>query len=293
MVATLERPSPAAPPAAARPNAMSVDVEDYYQVSAFAGAVSRKDWSGMPSRVERNTDQVLRLFAEAGARATFFVLGWVAERHPFLIRRIVGAGHELASHGYAHHRVGDQTPDQFRADVRRTRALLQDISGVDVTGYRAASFSIGADTLWAHGILAEEGYKYSSSVYPVRHDHYGMPDAPRSAFAPVSGSDFREIPLTTLRILDRNIPCSGGGYFRLVPYAFYQRMLSAARSQSGEPAIFYFHPWEIDPHQPRPAGTSARTRFRHYVNLDRTEPRLQRLLNDFAWDRMDRVFDIQ
>jgi len=294
MVTTLERPANAAvPPAAVRCNAMSVDVEDYYQVSAFADAVSRDQWPSMQGRVERNTDRVLQIFANSGAHATFFVLGWVAERHPFMIRRIVEAGHELASHGYAHHRVGDQTPDQFRIDVRRTRAVLQDIGGVDVVGYRAASFSIGADTLWAHRVLADEGYKYSSSVYPVRHDHYGMPDAPRFKFAPLSDREFVEIPLTTLRILDRNIPCSGGGYFRLVPYSLYQRALQEARRQSNEPAIFYFHPWEIDPKQPRPAGTSLRTRFRHYLNLDRMEGRLERLLSDFAWDRMDRVFGVQ
>jgi polysaccharide deacetylase family protein (PEP-CTERM system associated) len=294
MVTTLERPTPLARPAAsARRNAMSVDVEDYYQVSAFAGAVSRADWTSLPSRVERNTDRVLQIFADSGARATFFVLGWIAERHPFLVRRIVEAGHELASHGYAHVRVGEQTPDQFRADVRRTRAVLQDIGGAEVLGYRAASFSIGADTLWAHAILAEEGYLYSSSVYPVRHDHYGMPDAPRFKYEPASAPGFVEIPLTTLRILDRNIPCSGGGYFRLAPYTLYREALRQAGRRSGEPAVFYFHPWEIDPRQPRPAGTSLRTRFRHYLNLERMEARLGRLLADFDWDRMDRVFGVQ
>jgi polysaccharide deacetylase family protein (PEP-CTERM system associated) len=294
MVTTLVRPETAGTsPLPDRCNAMSVDVEDYYQVSAFADTVSRDDWANLPSRVERNTDRVLQIFAESNARATFFVLGWIAERHPFMIRRIVEAGHELASHGYAHLRVGDQTPDQFRTDIRRTRAILQDISGVDVIGYRAPSFSIGAATLWAHQILANEGYKYSSSVYPVRHDHYGMPNAPRFKFAPLPDHDFMEIPLTTLRILDRNIPCSGGGYFRLVPYSLYQRALKEARRQSDEPAIFYFHPWEIDPRQPRPTGTCLRARFRHYLNLERMEGRLERLLSDFAWDRMDRVFDVQ
>jgi polysaccharide deacetylase family protein (PEP-CTERM system associated) len=293
MLVTSERPAAGARAAAPGPiNAMSVDVEDYYQVSAFAGLVKREDWASRPSRVERNTDKVMETFAEAGVRATFFVLGWIAERHPFLIRRIVGAGHELASHGYAHYRVGEQTPAAFRADVRRTRALLQDIGGVDVLGYRAASFSIGADTLWAHGVLAEEGYRYSSSIYPVRHDHYGMPDAPRTTYEPLPGAGFVEIPLTTVRILGRNIPCSGGGYFRLVPYRLFHQALAGARRQSDQPAIFYFHPWEIDPGQPRLPGASFKARFRHYVNLGRTEPRLRRLLNDFAWDRMDRAFRV-
>jgi polysaccharide deacetylase family protein (PEP-CTERM system associated) len=293
MPTTLDRPADAARAAASgRINAMSVDVEDYFQVSAFAGLIGRDRWTSLPSRVEGNTDRIIETFADAGVRATFFVLGWVAERHPFLIRRIVEAGHELASHGYAHYRVGEQTPDAFRADVRRTRAILQDIGGAEVIGYRAASFSIGSETPWAHGVLAEEGYRYSSSVYPVRHDHYGMPDAPRAKYRPLPGDDFVEIPLTTVRVLDRNIPCGGGGYFRLVPYRLFRRALEGARRQSGQPAIFYFHPWEMDPRQPRQPGASLRTRFRHYVNLSRTEPRLRRLLSDFAWDRMDRAFGI-
>lgn len=293
MLMTSDHPAADARPVApGQLNAMSVDVEDYFQVSAFSGLVRREDWASLPSRVERNTDKVMETFADAGVRATFFVLGWIAERHPFLIRRIVEAGHELASHGYSHFRVGEQTRDAFRADVRRTRAILQDIGGVDVIGYRAASFSIGPGTLWAHGVLAEEGYRYSSSVYPVRHDHYGMPDAPRAKYHPLPGDGFVEIPMTTVRILDRNIPCSGGGYFRLVPYRLFHQALDGARRQSDQPAIFYFHPWEIDPAQPRQPGASLKTRFRHYVNLSRTEARLRRLLNDFAWDRMDRAFGV-
>ncbi|MGE0744141.1 MAG: XrtA system polysaccharide deacetylase [Rhodospirillales bacterium] len=271
-------------------NALTVDVEDYYQVSAFAPFIAREDWAGLPSRVERNTERVLELMDAAGARGTFFTLGWVAERHPALIRRIVAGGHELASHGYAHFRVRDQAPDEFRADVRRTKALLEDVSGTAVAGYRAASFSIDGATPWAHAVLAEEGYAYSSSVYPVRHDHYGMPDAPRFTFRPDDGGGIVEVPVTTVRLMGRNLPCAGGGYFRLLPYAVSSWAIRRVNRRDGAPAIFYFHPWEIDPEQPRQAGIDGRTRFRHYVNLRRTEARLRRLLAEFRWDRMDRVF---
>jgi polysaccharide deacetylase family protein (PEP-CTERM system associated) len=271
-------------------NAMSVDVEEHFQVSAFAGTVSRNDWSLLDSRVERNTDRVLGLFDAAGAHATFFTLGWVAERHPALVRRIVGAGHELASHGYAHFRATDQSPEAFRDDVRRTKALLEDAGGVPVKGYRAASFSIGAANLWTLEVLAEEGYAYSSSIYPVRHDHYGMPEAPRFAHRPAGENGVLEVPISTLRLAGRNLPCGGGGYFRLAPYPAYRWALQRLHREDGKPAIFYFHPWEIDPDQPRPEGLSAKTRFRHYLNLGRMERRLAALLSEFAWDRMDRIF---
>jgi polysaccharide deacetylase family protein (PEP-CTERM system associated) len=223
-------------------------------------------------------------------KATFFTLGWVAERHPDLIRRILAAGHELASHGFAHFRASDQTPEEFRADVRRTKRLLEDTGGSEVQGYRAASFSIGADNLWAIEVLAEEGYRYSSSIYPVRHDHYGMPDAPRFPHRPVGARGVLELPISTVRFAGRNLPIGGGGYFRLAPYAAFRWALRRVNRDDGMPAVFYFHPWEIDPDQPRPDGLSAKTRFRHYLNLGRMERRLAAMLADFAWDRIDRVF---
>jgi polysaccharide deacetylase family protein (PEP-CTERM system associated) len=268
-------------------NAMTVDVEDYFQVQAFAGAVSRADWDGFQSRVEANTDRILSCLDDAGARATFFTLGWVAERHPALVRRIVAAGHELASHGWDHTRADAQTPDVFGADVARARALLQDVGGVPVVGYRAATFSIGAKNLWAFGRLRRAGYRYSSSVYPVRHDTYGMPDAPRLPFQP-DGDGFWELPMTAVRAAGRSLPCSGGGWFRLVPYRLFRAGLRRFNATERAPGIFYTHPWEVDPGQPRIAAP-ALSRFRHYVNLSRTEPRLRRLLADFAWDRIDRV----
>ncbi len=273
-------------------NAMTVDVEDYFQVSAFAGHISRDDWDSMPCRVERNTNFLLDLFADKGAKATFFTLGWVAERYPGLVRRISDEGHEIASHGMAHFRVGDQSPDVFAEDVRRTRAILQDVSGQPVFGYRAASFSIGADTLWAHDVLADAGHRYSSSIYPVKHDHYGLPDAPRFRYAPRDDDAFAEMPLTTVRLRNRNLPCAGGGYFRLLPYPYFRWAIGKVNRDESQPAIFYFHPWEVDPDQPRQSGLPAKTRFRHYVNLHRMAPRLAQMLDDFAWDRMDRVFRV-
>lgn len=273
-------------------HAMTVDVEDWFQVQAMAGTVAREDWERLPRRVERNTGRILDLFAERQVKATFFTLAWVAERHPGLIRRIVAEGHELACHGWAHIRADAQSPEEFRADIRRSKALLEEIGGVAVAGYRAASFSIGRRNPWAFGILAEEGYAYSSSVYPVRHDIYGMPEAPRFPFRPIPGGPFREFPITTVHALGRNWPAGGGGYFRLLPYA-----LSAAAlrrfAAAGKPGLFYFHPWEIDPGQPRQAGLPLKSRLRHYTNLGRMEDKLRRLLRSFAWDRMDRVLDAE
>jgi len=271
-------------------NAMTVDVEEYFQVSAFANRFSREDWETLPSRVEASVARLLDLFDRHGARCTFFTLGWVAERHGGLIRRIVDAGHELASHGYAHFRATDQTAEEFRADVRRTKALLEDIGGATVTGYRAASFSFDRTNPWAHEILAEEGYRYSSSIYPVVHDHYGVPDAPRFPFRPAAGRGVVEFPLTTVRWRGRNLPCSGGGYFRLVPYGLSRWAIRRVNHGDRQPAIFYCHPWEIDPGQPRTRGLGAKARFRHYVNLGRMEAKLERLLTDFKWGRMDKVF---
>lgn len=277
---------------AAGANAMTVDVEDYFQVQAFENHIRRADWDGFAPRVERNTEAVLDLFADCGARATFFTLGWVAERYPALIRRIVAEGHELASHGYAHIRATDQDRDAFRADVRRTRALLEDTAGVPVTGYRAASFSIGAGNLWTLEVLREEGYRYSSSIYPVRHDHYGMPEAPRFAWHPAGADGVIEFPVTTVRLWGRNLPCGGGGYFRLLPYALSRWAMRRVNARDGAPCIFYFHPWEIDPDQPRQPDLPLKTRGRHYTNLRRMKGKLRAALGDFAWDRMDRVFPV-
>ncbi|GAB4127436.1 MAG: DUF3473 domain-containing protein [Rhodothalassiaceae bacterium] len=273
-------------------NAMTVDVEDYYQVSAMESVVARDDWDSFPSHVVANTGAVLDLFARAGVKGTFFTLGWVAERHPDLIRRIVAEGHELASHGYRHIRVSDQSESDFREDIRHTKALLEDIGGVAVKGYRAASFSLTPRTPWAHAAMAEVGYSYSSSVYPGHHDHYGIKDAPRRAYRPLPGSDFLEIPITTVELFGRRVHAGGGGYFRLFPFALYRRLIERVNSIDDMPAIFYFHPWEIDPDQPRVAGIDARARFRHYLNLRRMRPRLEALLAGFAWGRMDEVFPL-
>jgi polysaccharide deacetylase family protein (PEP-CTERM system associated) len=279
-----------AEPRTERPSAvgaMTVDVEDYYQVEAFASTIDRAEWDVLPSRVERNTQRLLDILDEARVQATFFTLGCVARRYPSIAQRIVADGHELASHGNDHLRVDRCSAQAFRADVRDSKKILEDAGNVAVNGYRAPTFSIGGTTPWAHSILAEEGYRYSSSVYPIRHDLYGSPEAPHIAFSPCAG--LIEVPLTTVRLLGRDIPASGGGYFRLFPYALSRRLLAKARL-SGNPPIFYMHPWEIDPGQPRQSQAPWRSRLRHYLNLDRTEPRLRRLLRDFAWTRLDRLF---
>lgn len=272
-----------------RCNAMSVDVEEYFQVWALAQVVDRDSWSTLPSRVERSVETTLELFAAAGARATFFTLGWIAERHSRLIRKISEAGHEIASHGYAHEKVTGQDREEFRKDISRAKKILEDTSGNEVSGYRAPSFSIGAGNLWALDVLREAGYRYSSSIYPVVHDHYGMPHAPRFAFRSRAGGII-EIPMSTLRLFGRNLPCGGGGYFRLVPYRYFRWAIRRLNDREGEAAVFYFHPWELDPEQPRMKGLPLKSKFRHYVNLGRMERRLARLLADFRWDRMDKVF---
>ena len=272
------------------PNAMTVDVEDYYQVEAFRHQVSRSDWPNHEGRVERNVERLLQLLADHHVHGTFFTLGWIAERYPELIKRIVDAGHELASHGYDHTRVDQQSPDEFRLDTRKTKQILEDLGGVEVRGYRAASFSVSDKTPWAFEIMAEEGYRYSSSIYPIRHDLYGMPSAPRFAYAPDQNSDILEVPITTVSLLSRKLPCGGGGYFRLYPYAFSRWAMRRVNRKDHQPCVFYLHPWEIDPDQPRMPNLSPKTRFRHYLNLRRMEDRLHRLLRDFTWDRMDRIF---
>jgi len=273
----------------AMPNAMTVDVEDYFQVQAFAHCVDRTDWERFPSRVEGNVDRILEQFDRAGIHATFFTLGWIAERHPAMVRRIVDSGHELASHGWDHTRPDAQEPDVFRQDVKRAKAVLEDIGGVLVIGYRAPTFSIGARNQWAFGILRREGYRYSSSVNPIAHDLYGMPDAPRVPFQP-DADGFWELPMTTVRAFGRNWPCSGGGYFRLLPNTLYRMGLARVNEVEGRPGMFYFHPWEIDPGQPRIPGAGWKSRLRHYTRLSRMAAGIDRILHEFAWDRMDQVY---
>ena len=269
-------------------NGLSVDIEDWFQVGAFERTIRRADWENLAPRVERNSDAVIDLFGRMGAKGTFFTLGWVAERYPALIRRIVDAGHELASHGWDHARVFTMTPDQFRDDIRRTRALLEDLGGRKVSGYRAPSFSIDKRTPWAHEILAEEGYAYSSSVAPVLHDHYGWPEAPRFAFRPIDGSDLIELPVTTAKLRGRTVAAGGGGFFRLFPYVFSRWAIRQVNAEQ-RPAIFYFHPWEIDPGQPRVADAPLRSKLRHYARLGSMEGKLERVIGDFRWGRVDAV----
>ena len=269
-------------------NALTVDVEDYFQVSAFERQIPRTDWDSLPCRVERNIDRILELFDEQGAKATFFTLGWVAKRYPAMVRRIGDAGHEVASHGFSHRRASDQDASDFLADIRGAKALLEDVSGRDIRGYRAPSFSVGPGTPWAFECIARAGYRYSSSVYPIHHDHYGAPSSPRFAHEIIPG--LLELPVATVRMFNVNWPAGGGGYFRLLPYQVSRWSLQRIHRVDARPAMFYFHPWEIDPAQPRVAGVSARTRFRHYLNLNRTHARLVRLLADFRWGRADQVF---
>lgn len=269
-------------------NAMSIDVEDYFQVAAFAECIDRDEWDSIPCRIERNVDRVLHLLNEHDAKATFFTLGWIAERYPGVVRRIVSEGHELANHGYGHLRVKDQTPSAFRDDIARAKARLEDISGTGVKGYRAPSFSIDAESLWAHEVIAETGHLYSSSVNPIVHDHYGMPNAPRFPWKTRVG--IHEIPPCSLRLMRRNYPASGGGYFRLLPYPVSRWSIRRVNDGEKQPCVFFFHPWEIDPGQPRVSQASRKSRLRHYLNLDRMEPRLTRLLQDFRWGRIDVVF---
>jgi len=288
MTTPAARPRPA--PGERIRNAMTCDVEDYFQVSAFAPYIDRASWPSRECRVEANMERILALFEKNDVRATFFTLGWIAERYPAMVRRIVEQGHELASHGYGHLRASDQSREEFNNDIRSAKALLEDIGGQAVLGYRAPSFSIGHANLWALDALQEAGYKYSSSIYPVLHDHYGMPDAPRFAFYPNGPDGLLEVPITTLHMGGRNFPAGGGGYFRLLPYALSRWMMEKVNREDQESALFYFHPWEIDPQQPRPEGLGAKARFRHYINIDRMERRLELLARDFKWDRMDRIF---
>jgi polysaccharide deacetylase family protein (PEP-CTERM system associated) len=269
-------------------NALTIDVEDYFQVSAFAAYIPRATWGTIPCRVEHNIDRILAMLAENNVRATFFVLGWIAERYPDLVRRIAAEGHEVASHGYEHLRASEQGFGPFLADIRLAKAILEDIAGLPVSGYRAPSFSVGHANPWAFDCILEAGYRYSSSIYPIRHDHYGMPDAPR--FAHQIRPGLIEVPVATFRMMRANWPAGGGGYFRLLPYEVSRWSLRRVNERDGRPAMFYFHPWEIDPEQPRVDGVKFKTRFRHYLNLRQMEARIRRLLEDFHWDRADRIF---
>jgi polysaccharide deacetylase family protein (PEP-CTERM system associated) len=268
---------------------MTVDVEDYFHVSAFAGSVSRHDWANYESRVEANTDRILRIFDRGGVRATFFVLGWVAERFPNLVRRIRHDGHEIASHSYDHGLVYGKTPDEFRTDLRRAAGAIEEAAGVRVRGYRAPSFSITERSLWAVDVLISEGYEYDASIYPVHHDRYGIPHWERHIHRiSVSGGSLWELPGSTVRRMGANIPMGGGGYFRLLPYWWTRAGIDTLNTVEGKPAIFYLHPWELDPDQPRLNG-SAVSRFRHYYNLAGTEGRLRRLLREFRFGTVAEV----
>ncbi len=270
-------------------NALSVDVEDWFQVGAFETVIARESWDSLPRRVETNTDAVLSLFDEAGVKATFFTLGWVAERHPALIRRIAAAGHEIASHGWDHKRVFTLDEAAFRADLIRAHEVIAEAAGKAPTGYRAPSFSIDARTPWAHTVLAEQGYAYSSSVAPIRHDHYGWPASPRFAWRPVGGADLIELPVTTFELAGRRFAAGGGGFFRLLPYALSSWAIGRVNADEQRPAIFYFHPWEIDPDQPRVADAPLKSRLRHYTNLSAMRPKLLKLLKAHEWGRTDEV----
>lgn len=270
-------------------NGLSVDVEDWFQVGAFETAIDREAWASLEDRVERNVRLILALFDEAGVKATFFILGWVAQRHRGLLREIAASGHEIASHGWDHRRLFTMSRAEFAADIARTRAALEDACSIAVRGYRAPSFSLDARTPWAFEELARQGYAYSSSVAPVRHDHYGWAQAPRFAFHPLAGADLLELPVTTALLGGRRVAAGGGGFFRVLPYAFSRWAIRQVNEEAGHPAIFYFHPWELDPDQPRVAGAPLRSRLRHYTNLSGMAGKLARLLREFSWVRVDEV----
>ena len=282
-----DRPDRGRAPPRSIVNGLSVDVEDWFQVGAFENVIERDDWAGLVDRVDRNVREILDLFDEAGATATFFTLGWVAQRHGALLREIVARGHEVASHGWDHARVFKMDRADFAEDISRARKAIEDEAGVRVTGYRAPSFSIDRRTPWAFAELAEQGYAYSSSVAPVRHDHYGWPEAPRFAFKPLAWSPLIEIPVTTAVFAGKRLAAGGGGFFRVLPYAFSRWAIRQVNGRDGRPAVFYFHPWEIDPGQPRVAGAPLKSRLRHYTKLEQMAPKLRQLVREFAWGRMD------
>ena len=271
-------------------HALTIDVEDYFHVGAFEKQISPHSWDDYECRVESNIDHILALLDEHDIKATFFTLGWVAQRYPKVIRDIVAQGHELASHGMNHTRVFTQDETSFRQDVKDTKSLLEHEGQCDVKGYRAASFSINESNLWALDILADEGYRYSSSIYPIQHDHYGMKGGQRFKYHPIVGSDFIEVPPTTARLWGRNLPASGGGYFRLLPYLYTKFVMNKVIKEDQQSVIFYFHPWEVDPEQPRILNAPFKSRFRHYTNLSIMESKLSRLMQSYEWGRMDEIF---
>ncbi len=281
------QPFPMPDPSAPIANGLSVDVEDWFQVGAFEKVIDRTDWDGLTDRVDGNVRAILDLFDEAGVKGTFFTLGWVAARHGPLMREIAARGHELASHGWNHRRIFTMDRAGFGADIARAREVIEDAVGARVTGYRAPSFSLDARTPWAHEELAAQGYAYSSSVAPIAHDHYGWAEAPRFAFRPVRDAGLVEIPVTTAIFARRRLAAGGGGFFRVLPYGFSRWAIRQVNREDGRPAIFYFHPWEIDPGQPRVAHAPLRSRLRHYTNLGRMAGKLRRLVHEFRWQRMD------
>ena len=268
-------------------NGMSVDVEDWFQVGAFESVIDKDDWHTLADRVERNCHRILAMFADEGIKGTFFTLGWVAQRHPGLMRRIADQGHDIASDRWAHDRVFRMTPDQFARDLDMSRKAIEDAAGQGILGYRAPSFSIDATTPCAHEVLAEQGYAYSSSVAPIAHDHYGWREAPRFAFRPVAGSDLLEIPVTTAEFGGRRLAAGGGGFFRVLPYGFSRWAIRQVNRRDHRPAVFYFHPWEVDPDQPRVSNAPMKSRLRHYTNLDGMADKLRQLIGEFQWGRMD------
>lgn len=273
--------------------ALSVDVEDYFQVWAFSKTIRCESWNDFAPRVGAATRRVLDLLDETGAKATFFTLGWVGARDPGLVREIVARGHEIASHGFDHQKIFDQSRDEFRRDIVRSKAVLEDISGCEAAGYRAPGFSIDTRAPWAYEELAAAGYRYSSSVHPIAHDHYGDPNARRAPFHPLQDCDFIEAPVATVELFGRRVSCAGGGWFRASPYALSKRLLRRAAEELDGPAIFYFHPWEIDPDQPRIKSAPLKSRLRHYLNLSVMEKKLRRLLTDFSWGRIDEALGLK
>ena len=274
-------------------HAMSVDVEDYFHVAALSSVIRPEQWNSLPTRVEQNTERLLELFAEHDVKATFFVLGWVAERFPDLITKLSAQGHEIASHGYSHQLVYNQTPETFREETYRSKHLLEDITGNAVQGYRAASYSITKDSLWALDILSEAGFTWDSSIFPIRHDRYGIPDSPSAPYSieTDNGNIIREFPLTTAHVAGMSIPAAGGGYFRQFPYPVFKYLFRNASGFGQRPQMFYLHPWEIDPDQPRFRNASWVSRFRHYTNLDRCYGRLEQLLQDFRFGTVSESYN--
>lgn len=277
-------------------NALSVDVEDYFQVSLFESAVDRQQWDSMEPRVESNTDRLLAIFADSGVAATFFLLGWVAERYPDLVRRIHQQGHELAVHGYDHRRITTQTPIEFRQDVRMSKQIIEDVAGERVIGYRAPSYSVVEETTWALKILSEEGFEYDSSIFPIHHDLYGIPDSPRYPWIIRQGDGgsklpLWEFPISTVRVMGTNFPFVGGGYLRQFPMFFIRWGMRRVNHGEQQPVMIYIHPWEIDPDQPR-QDVKTLTRVRHYRNLSKAEARLRHLFRDFRFDTIRTVLDL-